>query len=447
MRRWGPQGKNDYFHIGPVFLYRPLAVLLAALCAALVCLCGGSAVRYAKARLSPQPYPVFAYDAKALGGFTGTGRIRDARGVIRYEGAIADGLCTGEGVVYDGAGQMVFSGTLAQNEYQYGAAYQNGVLRYRGAFQNSVYEGEGTLYRADGGTEYEGGFYAGRRQGHGVAYRQSGGVLYEGAFEAGLYHGIGTLYEENGRPAYAGEFRRGAPEGEGVFYGAEGQPLYEGRVRAGRPDYLSFLGGSVADALAALQTPCEIYTAKDKTAFCSRALNVLFLTEDAPVFQRKAAQWPGTASGESVELDPETQTDQMTVTEVLLLSDSLPELCQGLTTRGDIEAALREAGCESAWEKNTLPDERDFFAGYALPYERQHVLRELNDKTERAGDHVVKFTDVPPTKTAARAARLTFEQGGIRYVYSFLGDSAEYLYSGARLVIKQAEPPHPGKSK
>lgn len=318
---------GDYWRVGPVYVWKWLALLLlAAVCVLVLFLFG-----FPRDLFFPQEagLPAYRYDDRALSAVSGTVRILDGRGAVRYEGEVSAGACTGTGRVYDEAGRLVYDGPLADGVWEGPGAkvYAGGVLIYEGdmagnryegsgrrtapgtgivsegSFSAGVFQGEGREFYPDGtllrsgtfarellngpGWEYgrdgtllrTGTFSDGLLHGTGAQYAPGGALEYEGEFQFGLYHGQGRLYDSLRQAlVYEGEFVRGRAVGMGRVFHPAGQLLYEGRVYDGRPRAAAFLGLSLAEVEAAFTEHWLLYACGDVTAFVYPYFQLMFVS-------------------------------------------------------------------------------------------------------------------------------------------------------------------------
>lgn len=106
---------KDYWKIGPVYIWKWLALLLlGVLCAAIVLLLGLPLGLFS----GGAGIPTYRYNDPDLQEISGTVRILDGQDVIRYEGEVSARACTGNGKVYDAAGQLVYEGPLVDGVYE-----------------------------------------------------------------------------------------------------------------------------------------------------------------------------------------------------------------------------------------------------------------------------------------------------------------------------------------
>ncbi len=192
----------------------------------------------------------------AKGAYEGTGKLYDPEGVLVYDGAFQQGAPHGQGKAYKGgrltgdgefkagsldtgnevrfdqAGRVLYEGQIAGGLYSgQGVLYENGILLYKGGFASGRYEGTGALYGEDGSPVYEGDFTQGLYNGSGRLYEE-GELVYEGEFASGGKTGTGRIYEE-GRLVYEGGLSQGVREGRGREYGEDGKLIYNGGFSEG----------------------------------------------------------------------------------------------------------------------------------------------------------------------------------------------------------------------
>lgn len=253
-----PSEKEDYIKFGLIYLSKRAAIILTVVFIVLLYLFvkffypwADGNLWTANIKLNSQKY--YSFTGKKA-------RVKDAMGVVIYEGEMANGAVTGYGTQYDSFGNMVYEGEFSEGNYSgQGKLYKNGILIYKGNFEQSLYQGEGELYNDSGNLIYKGNFEAGLRSGTGIEYnaetgkriysgsfandvREGNGTefsedgsnkLYEGGFVAGKYGGSGKLYE-NGVLKYSGDFANGLFEGEGTMYDTvTSKVIYKGEFEDG----------------------------------------------------------------------------------------------------------------------------------------------------------------------------------------------------------------------
>lgn len=322
---WGPE---DYWHIGPVYVRKQLALLvLAALSIAVLSIFG---LPFPAPAPTVDPIPAFRYNDPSLAEQSGTVQILDGQDRVRYIGEVAAGAYTGHGKVFNEAGELLYDGPLADGVYEGADAkvYQAGALVYTGEMAANLYEGQGRRINLPTGTVSEGqfskGFLEGQGQefsangallregsfshdlleGEGWEYSPDGVLLREGVFSAGLLHGEGRTYTASGRLLYEGQFRRGVRHGQGTIYNTllnvrsaegtfvygtlagqgtiyhpSGQLLYTGQVYGERPRADAFLGLSLAEVEEAFTTHWTLCSWEGTTAFVYPYFSLMFITE------------------------------------------------------------------------------------------------------------------------------------------------------------------------
>ncbi len=339
----------------------------------------------------------------AAGSCTGQGKIYDQAGQLVYDGPLVDGVRAGEdGKVYSG-GVLVYEGAMAADRYE-GEGQRvdpdTGVVS-QGQFVAGVFEGEGSQYAEDGtllrtgtfveerlngqGREYseagvllrEGTFRDGLLHGEGTQYTAGGALEYQGEFYEGTFHGQGALYDTLSQTLrYQGEFVHGRPAGQGRLYHPSGQLLYEGQVADGQPRADAFLGLSLAEVEAAFQEHWLLYAWEGVTAFVYPSFHLMFITE-MPVelvspsgqaarteeerqqmLEAIAARTEQEAQEEAevspqpsasaqpagdVELSPDTEKAELTITQVLSYGAPLAGVAQP-------ESLLASGTQETGWQ-------------------------------------------------------------------------------------------------
>ncbi len=320
--------RNDYWKIGPLYIWKWLAVLAAASLSMFALKVFGLPKGLPFSRKLPPP--TYSYDDLRLAGITGLVKVKDNKGVVRYEGEVAQGAYTGTGKVYDEDGQLVYDGPLVDGVYEGSDAkvYESGKLVYSGEMAKNTYEGQGRRTSLQTGVVSEGQFSCGELEGggkeydeygtlirtgefshdllngSGLEYNSEGILIREGDFTDGMLNGSGTEYTENGDKRYEGEFQRGIYNGEGKLYDTRlhclsyegefvngkaigegqiyhpsGQLLYEGTVYENQPRADAFLGLSLADLEGAFTEHWLLYSCDDMTAFVYPYFKLMFATE------------------------------------------------------------------------------------------------------------------------------------------------------------------------
>ena len=227
---WGPK---DYWHIGPIYVRKRLALLgIIGLSATVLTIFGLPFPRHEETGEQP---PAYRYDDPELAELSGLVQVLDGEGRVRYIGEVAAGAYTGRGNVYNAAGELLYDGPLIDGIYEGPDAkvYQAGVLVYTGEISGNLYEGQGRRINPATGVISEGQFSGGFLEGQGREFYADGTLLREGAFSHGLLEGEGCEYSPEGVLLREGTFTRGLLEGEGREYSPEGVLLREGAFSAG----------------------------------------------------------------------------------------------------------------------------------------------------------------------------------------------------------------------
>ncbi len=469
-----PMERRDFWKLGPVWIWKWL--LLAGLLALSLAVLAALGLPEGLFSLPEGDAPAYRYDDPKLQELSGTVRVLDGQGTVRYRGEVDAGSFSGHGQVFDARGQLVYDGPLADGVREGADArvYEDGVLIYEGEMAGDLYEGRGRRTGADTGTVSEGQFSQGKLEGEGeersasgsllregtfsgdllngpgreygpggvllregefqdgllcgegTEYDRSGRVRYQGAFQRGVYHGQGRLYDPSlGTLSYEGEFVLGEPSGVGRIYHPGGQLLYEGAVSEGRPRADSFLGLSLAEVEAAFTEHWLLYCGRDgSAAFVYPSFQLMFWT-DGPVRLTSATLEEAQAERERRELlaaltaPAEDAKDAEGAEETATPQEAQPALDMALDPNADKSGlVIREA---LSWGAP--------LAGTAQPEEGAPVREEVPGWREsfsdfaagawtgplpavRTGPFVDAFWE-PAQADAAPVERLLAERGGV----------------------------------
>lgn len=438
-------GPKDYWHIGPVYVHKQLALLaLAGLSAAVLLIFGlPSPVSAPEAG----PIPAFRYDDPELAEQSGMVQVLDGQDRVRYLGEVAAGAYTGRGKVFNEAGELLYDGPLAEGVYEGGDAkvYRGGTLVYTGEMAANLYEGQGRRidpaagtvsegqfskgclegqgreFYADGTLMREGSFSRDLLEGEGAEYSPEGVLLREGTFSAGLLHGEGRAYTAGGRLRYEGQFWRGVYHGQGTIYDTllnvrsaegtfvygtltgrgtiyhpSGQLLYTGQVYEQRPRADAFLGLSLAEVEQAFTTHWMIYSFEGTTAFVYPYFSLMFLTESpirlvspgAP--EETDLEEPGLYEDEI--LAPDTDKGAVLITQVLSYGQPLPCVAQPET---DTASGRHAPGC------------REWFSAFALGDSIEGV------GVRQSGPFIWRFTPWSQTESSQAVDEFRTEGAGL----------------------------------
>ena len=186
----------------------------------------------------------------------------------RFEGNFKKGKAQGEGIVYDGNGDVLVdgnfsegvlnNGTIYQKYYIYSGQFKNGTfdkygtynyinfdknilkeknfysyngVKYSGNWENGEKSGEGTMvYEYDKSKKnkkyYVGEWKNDKKNGRGKLY-YGNSDYYDGSWENNAKHGSGKIYK-NGKLVFEGNWVNDKKSGKGISYNEKGMKLYEG---------------------------------------------------------------------------------------------------------------------------------------------------------------------------------------------------------------------------
>lgn len=312
-----PQSRTDYVVVGKWWVYKKLFLTV------ILVLCAGVFIYFNMfASKLPAAMPTaaavktnvtFDYNDMALRDFSGVANVRASDGSVVYTGDIANGMCTGSGVLRSREGKLLYEGEFQQNRYsgQGTSYYPNGSKRYEGSWENNLYNGAGKLYADNGALLYDGTMKDGLYDGEGKAYSETGMLLYEGSYAAGLYHGRGTSYYGDGATHYTGEFLSGLAQGEGQLYDTSGKLLYTGYMHEGQINYRALLYSSYEDILDAFEEHPRVFYTDSECAFAFEQAGVIVTVDcrvQLDVWEKNSAPenqrdyyMPGDAWGQPAE--------------------------------------------------------------------------------------------------------------------------------------------------
>ena len=398
---WGPK---DYWHLGPVYVQKRLALLgIIGLSATVLIIFGLPFQKHEEAGEEP---PAYRYDDPGLAELSGLVQVLDGEGRVRYVGEVAAGAYTGRGNVYNAAGELLYDGPLIDGIYEGPDAkvYQACVLVYTGEVSGNLYEGQGRRidpatgivsegqfsggylegqgreFYADGTLLREGVFFRGLLEGEGCEYSPEGVLLREGIFSAGLLHGDGREYTSNGQLQYEGQFWRGICHGQGdlydtlldvrsasgtfvygkltgqgTLYHPSGQVLYTGQVCGEQPRADAFLGLSLAEVEAAFSSHWLLYTCEGTTAFVYPYFNLMFVTE-SPVELVSPARMEEAAQQERQEL---LDALKPPASETAAETDGSPDLTEETNRMTDDAPVPAEPSRQPVYEDELLSPDTD----------------------------------------------------------------------------------------
>ncbi len=285
-----PKSMGDYYKFGRYYVFKNLAYLIILG----ICLIPfiyfrfiAPAAAVSVSAIQEGKMNTFFYTDEQLESYSGNAKILSNGDKLRYQGEVSGGLCTGDGMLYNRDGVLVYEGAFNKNQYEgEGREYYSdtGNLKYKGNFKENLFEGEGILYFPDGMTKrYEGSFVAGVFEGEGILYNRDGQKIYEGEFKDGLYDGEGTQYfSDREKPLYIGEFVKGLKEGTGQLYNERGTMIFEGPFSNDEINVVAFLGGPLETVKNAYKTAGTDYTydAMDEIVVAFEDFTDLFVIDD-----------------------------------------------------------------------------------------------------------------------------------------------------------------------
>lgn len=398
---WGPK---DYWHIGPIYVHKRLALLgIIGLSVTVLAIFG---LPFPGHEETGQQPPAYRYDDPELAELSGLVQVLDDEGRVRYVGEVAAGTYTGRGNVYNAAGELLYDGPLIDGIYEGSDAkvYQAGVLVYEGEISGNLYEGQGRgidpatgvvsegqfsggflegkgrEFYADGTLLREGVFSRGLLEGEGCEYSPEGVLLREGMFSAGLLHGDGREYTSGGQLQYEGQFWRGIYHGQGdlydtllgvrcasgafvygrltgqgTLYHPSGQVLYTGQVCGEQPKADAFLGLSLAEVEEAFAMHWLLYTCEGITAFAYPYFNLMFITE-SPVELVSPTQMEEAAKQERQEL---LNALKPPASEAASETDGSPDLAEETYSVADDAPVPSEPSQPPVYEDELLSPDTD----------------------------------------------------------------------------------------
>ncbi|MCR5431668.1 MAG: hypothetical protein K6E95_03830 [Lachnospiraceae bacterium] len=184
--------------------------------------------------------PIYSYDSLALRFVSDKVKIKADSGYVAYVGTVEEGVCKGEGLLYDKEGNLVYSGEFSNNKYngEGKSYYKNGQMKYEGSFMDNIYEGAGSLMRASGSREYVGGFARGLKEGEGVLFDPSGKQIYSGLFSRDriVYSDFLGRSTQEARELYTGRTRIFRGANDFIVTMPDINAMYEGNLSSDTVD-------------------------------------------------------------------------------------------------------------------------------------------------------------------------------------------------------------------
>ena len=185
----------------------------------------------------------------------------------RFEGNFKKGKANGDGIIYDGNGEVILegifidgllkNGTMYKDECIYCGQFNNGTfdkygeckynhfdkkileednfyiydgIKYEGNWKNGVKSGQGVMvYEYDKNekmkTYYKGEWENDKKNGNGKLYWED--YYYDGSWENNGKEGLGQIYK-NGKLIFEGTWSNDKKSGRGISYNEKGMKEYEG---------------------------------------------------------------------------------------------------------------------------------------------------------------------------------------------------------------------------
>lgn len=177
--------ESRYWKIGPIYVKK--VFLLTVLAAGSIAAIGYFGLP-TELLEKPPGETVYRFDDPALKDLSEPVRICDENNVIRYEGPVEKGVCTGFGRVYDETGALVYEGPLVEGRYKGKNCrlYRDGELLYFGEMRENTFTGDGVFYNHPRKEFYVGDFSNGLPFGSVGVYDLMGNYLGEREFSSKL---------------------------------------------------------------------------------------------------------------------------------------------------------------------------------------------------------------------------------------------------------------------
>ena len=186
-----PKSMNDYYHVAGFMLSKRIGNMLFVLAVfislwyVVTTLVPGIKLSGKNSKYGANSEARICYhDANKLKNYTGLVRVFSRKNDAVYEGALADGVATGLGMLCDKTGTEVYRGEFKNNKFngQGTLFYSSKMPHYIGSFSDNLFSGMGELRAEDGKSIFIGSFVAGQKSGRGTLYNDSGKEIYNGMF-------------------------------------------------------------------------------------------------------------------------------------------------------------------------------------------------------------------------------------------------------------------------
>lgn len=197
---------------------------------------------------------------------------------------------------------------------------RRGYVAYKGQVKSGGCNGHGTLYNEEGGIVYQGAFVNNMYEGQGTSYHMNGAKAYTGTFYRNLFEGEGKQYRSSGSILYEGMFSRGMKEGDGKLYDETASAIYTGKFSSDNVLYSELLGKTATEVRTMYTGSRDIYRNNDT------GNSFVHMNQIGAIYRGV--------------LDEESTSEEVTVTDVYVLSDQFRMGDNTMKTVRDVTEAL-----------------------------------------------------------------------------------------------------------
>lgn len=135
----------------------------------------------------------------------------------KYVGNFKNGFESGQGMLYDDGGKLVYNGSWNNGLFNGEGVLSNSVEKYNGGFVNGKKQGKGSLENLEDSSSYVGDFMNDLENGFGT-YTSVSGFKYIGEFKEGKFNGKGKFYMDGKTLTFEGMFKNSNWDGPGIYY-------------------------------------------------------------------------------------------------------------------------------------------------------------------------------------------------------------------------------------
>ncbi len=135
----------------------------------------------------------------------------------KYEGNFKNGFESGQGMLYDNSGKLIYNGNWENGLFNGEGALTNSMEKYKGGFLNGKKQGKGSLENLEDSSSYVGDFMNDAENGFGT-YTSIDGFKYIGEFKEGKFNGKGKFYLDGKTLTFEGMFKNSNWDGPGIYY-------------------------------------------------------------------------------------------------------------------------------------------------------------------------------------------------------------------------------------